>query len=394
MAAILGEEEEPDLRTDDLMFRQVRDARAGTLVDPQPKFGIPVGPVVGGADSDYLHAVPAADRYRSTFNPMRNPDLVKDDLAYRHLRKDDQLTGDPTQLGIVKDPHGVIIPHRPWRPPSSQASRSSPPPKFVSYSSPILGNGVLRAVTAVQNNKDRAVSGSLAAGLALVIRKQSAKPSAQLNDLISYRDLRDRAGYDCMRFSLDTLLLRRRSESMGQLIAAATDKRKTASNFSARGGVSKRGQHRRRPQSTPSLGRTVYEILRHGGDCDGSAEEEGDGEEDGGGESEEGMVTDAKMEEDEDSDDRREEEDSGSNVTNAGERNEWLRPQQLAKLPEVVTDSLSAAASCCQVTSVGRPTSPQCGVEEEGDEKAWRDLDNGGQLVLAAGNNSSSSQAG
>jgi hypothetical protein len=134
--------------------------------------------------------------------------------------------------------------------------------------------------------------------------------------------------------------------------------------------------------------------LRHGGDCDGSAEEEGDGEEDGGGESEEGMVTDAKMEEDEDSDDRREEEDSGSNVTNAGERNEWLRPQQLAKLPEVVTDSLSAAASCCQVTSVGRPTSPQCGVEEEGDEKAWRDLDNGGQLVLAAGNNSSSSQAG
>ena len=37
---------------------------------------------------------------------MRNPDTVRDDLAFRNLRKDvDPVTTDPDQLGIVRDPN-------------------------------------------------------------------------------------------------------------------------------------------------------------------------------------------------------------------------------------------------------------------------------------------------
>jgi hypothetical protein len=351
VAAILGLETEPDLRTDDVMFRNVRDARAGTLSDPQPKFGIPLGPVVGGAGSDYLHAQPG-DRYRSTFHPMRNPDLVKDDLAFRHLRKDDQLTSDPSQLGIAPDPHGVIRPQRTWRPPSS---RSSPPGFRRSYySAAALGNGVLGTVADSVKHAGRGASRSLATGMALVIRKQSAKPSAGLNDLISYRDLRDPAGYDCMRYSLDTVLLRR-SESVGQqqLLAAADRKGKQAagsSSYSKGGGVTK--QPRRRPQSTPALGRTVYEILRGA-----RSPEESEKEKDEGGI--DGMTSDVETGENEmrkgegDCGDCQQEvgDDSTGESSEAGGKSVegwWL---QLSQLPEVVTDSIAAAASSLAATS-------------------------------------------
>ena len=92
--------DEPDTRADDLLFRNIRDANLAPVLEPQPKFGLPnlaLGPPGAGATSDYLHAVPG-DRYRSTFHPMRNPDVVKDDLAFRGLRKDTNL-GDP---GIIK----------------------------------------------------------------------------------------------------------------------------------------------------------------------------------------------------------------------------------------------------------------------------------------------------
>merc|ERR1719410_2953857 len=111
---------EPDIRGDDSFLRNLRDANQIRVIEPQPKFGVPLGPVTAGAASDYLHAVPGG-KYRSTFNRMRHPDLVKDDLAFRHLRKDEQLS-DPGGLGIVKDPHGVLAPAPPSAPPSA------PPP--------------------------------------------------------------------------------------------------------------------------------------------------------------------------------------------------------------------------------------------------------------------------
>ena len=79
---------EPDITLDDVVFRNIRHANNTLKVlDPQPPFGIPVGPIAPASNSDYLHAVPS-DSYRSMFKPRRIPDVVKDDLAYRNLRKD------------------------------------------------------------------------------------------------------------------------------------------------------------------------------------------------------------------------------------------------------------------------------------------------------------------
>merc|ERR1719266_1929472 len=60
-------EDEPDTRTDDVMFRNIRDKNLANMTDPQPKFAIPLGLVSGTANSDYLHAVPVG-KYRSKFN--------------------------------------------------------------------------------------------------------------------------------------------------------------------------------------------------------------------------------------------------------------------------------------------------------------------------------------
>lgn len=79
---------EPDVTLDDVVFRNIRHTNNTLRVsDPQPPFGIPLSPVPAAPYSDYLHAIPS-DKYRSTFNPSRVPDVVKDDLAYRNLRKD------------------------------------------------------------------------------------------------------------------------------------------------------------------------------------------------------------------------------------------------------------------------------------------------------------------
>merc|ERR1719348_380719 len=67
-----GDEEwdpdEPDIRADDVLNRNIRDANQIKVIEPQPKFGVPLGPISGGSGSDYLHAVPDG-KYRSTFNP-------------------------------------------------------------------------------------------------------------------------------------------------------------------------------------------------------------------------------------------------------------------------------------------------------------------------------------
>ncbi|XP_026461460.1 uncharacterized protein LOC113363191 isoform X1 [Ctenocephalides felis] len=79
---------EPDVTLDDVVYRNVRHANHSLKVkEPQPPFGIPLGPVVPGANSDYLHAAPK-NTFRLRFMPRKSPDVVIDDLAYRNLRKD------------------------------------------------------------------------------------------------------------------------------------------------------------------------------------------------------------------------------------------------------------------------------------------------------------------
>jgi len=220
-----GQEDEPDIRTDDVLFRNIRDANLTKVIDPQPKFGIPLGPVSGGANSDYLHAVPEG-KYRSTFHPMRNPDLVKDDLAFRHLRKDENQS-DPDHLGIVKDPNGLIMPRRLW--PTNQENRSSP---VVFYP-----------------NKHNQVMRSLSENMTQIIKKQSAKPAADLNDIITYQDLQDPLVYDCMKYTMDVIKKEKSKTSNGKFKNAKIIKR-----------PSRRGSGR--PEWA---GKTVYDLLRGSG---------------------------------------------------------------------------------------------------------------------------------
>lgn len=85
-----SERNEPDIVYDDVVYRNIKqtNSRLKTM-DPQPPFGIPIGPVSPAPQSDYLHATPE-NKGRSRFIPRRSPDLVSDDLAYRSLRKDNR----------------------------------------------------------------------------------------------------------------------------------------------------------------------------------------------------------------------------------------------------------------------------------------------------------------
>jgi hypothetical protein len=66
----------PDVTYDDVVFRSLRHKNNTLKVaDPQPPFGIPLGPVSPAPDTDYLHALPLDY-------------VVTDDLAFRTLRKD------------------------------------------------------------------------------------------------------------------------------------------------------------------------------------------------------------------------------------------------------------------------------------------------------------------
>ncbi|ENN73165.1 hypothetical protein YQE_10220, partial [Dendroctonus ponderosae] len=80
--------DQPDVTYDDLLYRNVQRANASPrTVDPQPPFGIPLGPVAAAPLSDYLHATPA----EVLQTPKKIPDIVKDDLAFRNLRKEQKL---------------------------------------------------------------------------------------------------------------------------------------------------------------------------------------------------------------------------------------------------------------------------------------------------------------
>lgn len=86
---------EPDITLDDVVYRNHRYANnALKTPDPQPPFGIPIGPVTPAANSDYLHVNPT-EKLRNSFLASKVPDIVKDDLAFRNLRKDNLTANLP-----------------------------------------------------------------------------------------------------------------------------------------------------------------------------------------------------------------------------------------------------------------------------------------------------------
>ncbi|XP_073977408.1 uncharacterized protein isoform X4 [Rhodnius prolixus] len=78
--------QEPDIISDDVVYRTMQHTNNTLKIsDPQPPFGIPLGPISPSPPSDYLH-VEAQPRF--DHKPSKLPDVVRDDLAFRNLRKD------------------------------------------------------------------------------------------------------------------------------------------------------------------------------------------------------------------------------------------------------------------------------------------------------------------
>lgn len=92
---------EPDIIRDDIVFRNITYANnLHKILEPQPPFGIPLGPITSATESDYLHVEPPkVTRPRSRYVPRCEPDIVTDDLAYRTLRKDvkEDMNRSPSQ---------------------------------------------------------------------------------------------------------------------------------------------------------------------------------------------------------------------------------------------------------------------------------------------------------
>ena len=220
-----ADSDEPDIRIDDVLFRNIRDANKIKIIEPQPKFGIPLGPITAGANSDYLHAVPDDEKYRSTFNSMRNPDLVKDDLAFRHLRKDENQGSDPSHLGIVKDPHGLIVSTTNW-PPKKETQPTGRP--FIYYP-----------------NKHNPIMRSLSGNIAQIIRKQSSRPGGRLDDIITYEDLSNPVVYDSIKYTMDLITKEKiMADRSGSSDPPGSSPEVPSQNYNV-------------------SGTTVYDILRH-----------------------------------------------------------------------------------------------------------------------------------
>lgn len=112
-AHIQTDPDEPDIYLDDMALRRRLESHHQST-DPEPPFGIPKLCLSRSSSKDYLHATPDLARYRSTFNAMKNPDTVLDDLAFRALRKDSNPS-NPESLGIVKDPNRPVSAHSCWK---------------------------------------------------------------------------------------------------------------------------------------------------------------------------------------------------------------------------------------------------------------------------------------
>ncbi|XP_035738752.1 uncharacterized protein LOC118448924 isoform X1 [Vespa mandarinia] len=99
--------DEPDVTRDDVVFRSIHRAN-NTLkvIEPQPPFGIPLGPVTTATESDYLHTVPnKSNPPRSPYIPQCEPDVITDDLAFRTLRKDATTTS--AKINVDNQTEGI-----------------------------------------------------------------------------------------------------------------------------------------------------------------------------------------------------------------------------------------------------------------------------------------------
>ena len=141
-----GQTSEPDVVLDDVAFRQLRTANnlGPKVPDPLP-FGIPLGPVALASPSDYLHASVTAEQHalRPLLHPTKYPDLVRDDLAFRNLRKDPNGQHHTVNTDKLDD--------------------------LLRESSPPSSNGL-------GNNKKRAVR-SLSANIGQLVIQDAARPS-------------------------------------------------------------------------------------------------------------------------------------------------------------------------------------------------------------------------
>ncbi|KAK9502463.1 hypothetical protein O3M35_011239 [Rhynocoris fuscipes] len=78
--------QEPDIINDDVVYRTMQHTNNTLKIsDPQPPFGIPIGPISPSPPSDYLHK---EAKPRFDYKPAKTPDIDRDDLAFRNLRKD------------------------------------------------------------------------------------------------------------------------------------------------------------------------------------------------------------------------------------------------------------------------------------------------------------------
>ena len=197
---VYGEIIEPDVHDDDLQVRQVRDSnyhKHQIPLDPQPKFGIPVNGHVdekaGMSRADYLHVTPDPNKYKSIFNPMRNPDTVRDDFAFRKLRKDMNTSDDPTNLGVIKDPNISAISSC-WQHKAAEAVSS-------------CSSGGRRSPLVFYPNKSNKLMKSLAVEVTKVIRQQSRTAAGgSVQEVISYEDaMKDPKVYQAVKESLGIL---------------------------------------------------------------------------------------------------------------------------------------------------------------------------------------------
>ncbi|XP_059612632.1 uncharacterized protein LOC132259104 [Phlebotomus argentipes] len=75
---------EPDIIKDDVAYRNLKHANSMPKVTEALPFGIPMGPIPPSPGTDYLKFDPPGEKK----SPKKSPDIVSDDLAYRNLRKD------------------------------------------------------------------------------------------------------------------------------------------------------------------------------------------------------------------------------------------------------------------------------------------------------------------
>ena len=79
---------EPDILLDDASLRNIKRANSIKVIDPQPPFGIPLGPTTQASPNDYLHVDPVEVQAKVQSLPRKEPDPALDDLAFRNLRRD------------------------------------------------------------------------------------------------------------------------------------------------------------------------------------------------------------------------------------------------------------------------------------------------------------------